>query len=143
MWIAHTIVKQTENFCVRQLMKKIESHPHRETLQTDLQNNVYHPFSDDSKAMIREMDNEESVESCETIPKVQCSQCLRAFWLKPWLKVQFCPFCILHLDLVVYVCKTRAIDSCHSHAEASVWQVGRLNRFRFRWTHSRVSIGIR
>ena len=37
---------------------------------------IYNPFSDDSKAMIREMDNVELLELCETIPKVQCSQCL-------------------------------------------------------------------
>ena len=52
-------------------VKKIESHPHREALQADLQqNNVYNPFSDDSKAMIREMANVELFELCETIPKV-------------------------------------------------------------------------
>ena len=61
-------------------MKKIESHPHREALQADLQqNNVYNPFSDDSNAMIREMGNVELFELCETIPKVQCSECL-LYW---------------------------------------------------------------
>ena len=55
-------------------MKKIESHPHREALQADLQQiTAYNPFSDDSKAMIREMGNVELFELCETIPKVQCS----------------------------------------------------------------------
>ena len=49
-------MKQAENFCVRELVKKIESHPHREALQADLQqNNAYNPFSDESKVMIREM----------------------------------------------------------------------------------------
>ena len=33
-------------------------------------------FSDDSKAMIREMGNLKLFELCETIPKVQCSECL-------------------------------------------------------------------
>ena len=51
----HAVVKQAENFRVRELVKKIESHPHREALQADLpQNNVCNPFSDNSKAMIRE-----------------------------------------------------------------------------------------
>ena len=64
--LPHAFLKQAENFRVRELVKKIESHPHREALQADLQqNNVYNPFSADSKAMIR-----------ETIPKVQCSECL-------------------------------------------------------------------
>ena len=75
--LPHAVVKQAENFRVRELVKKIESHPHQEALQADLlQNNVYNPFSDDSKAMIREMCNVELFELCETIPKVQCSECL-------------------------------------------------------------------
>ena len=78
--LPHAVVKQAENFRVRELVKKIESHPHREALQADLQqNNIYNSFSDDSKAMIREMGNVELLESCETIPKVQCSECL-LYW---------------------------------------------------------------
>ena len=42
-------------------------------------NTLYNPFSDDSKAMIREMGNAELFEFCETIPKVQCSECL-LYW---------------------------------------------------------------
>ena len=78
--VPHAVVKQAENFRVRELVKKIESHPHREALQADLQqNNVYNPFSDDSKAMIREMGNVELFELCGTIPRVQCSECL-LYW---------------------------------------------------------------
>ena len=78
--LPHAIVKQAENFRVRELVKKIESHPHRKALQADLQqNNVHNPFSDNSKAMIREMGNVELFELCETIPKVQCSHCL-LYW---------------------------------------------------------------
>ena len=78
--LPHAVVKQAENFRVRELVKKIESHPHREALQADLQqNNVYNPLSDDSKAMIGEMGNVELFELCETIPKVQCSECL-LYW---------------------------------------------------------------
>ena len=73
--LPHAVVKQAENFSVRELVKKIESHPHRDALQADLQqNNVYNPFSDDSKAMIREMGNVDLFELCEAIPKVQCSE---------------------------------------------------------------------
>ena len=58
--LPHAVVKQADNFPVRELGKKIESHPHRKALQADLQrNNAYNPFSDDSKAMIREMGNVE------------------------------------------------------------------------------------
>ena len=52
--LPHAVVKQAENFRVRELVKKIESHPDREALQADLQqNNVCNPFSDDAKTMIR------------------------------------------------------------------------------------------
>ena len=37
--LQHAVVKQAENFRVRELVKKIESHPHREALQADLQQN--------------------------------------------------------------------------------------------------------
>ena len=54
--LSHAVVKQAEKFRVQELVKKIESHPYRESLQTDLQqNNVYNPFSNNSKAMISEM----------------------------------------------------------------------------------------
>ena len=57
---SHAVVKETENFSVQELVRKIESHPHREALQADLQqNNVYNLFSDDAKAMIRELGNVE------------------------------------------------------------------------------------
>ena len=73
--LPHAVVKQAENFRVRELVKKIESHPHRRTIQADLrQNNVYNPFSEESKVMIRDMGNVELFELCETIPKVQCSE---------------------------------------------------------------------
>ena len=78
--LPHAVVKQAENFRVREFVKKIESHPHREAYQADLQQNyVYNPFSNNSKAMIREMGNVELFELCETIPKVQCPECL-IYW---------------------------------------------------------------
>ena len=78
--LPYAVVKQAEKFRVCELVKKIESHPHRKALHADLQqNNVYNPFSDDSKAMIREMGNVELFKLCETIPKVQCSECL-LYW---------------------------------------------------------------
>ena len=78
--LPHAVVKQAENFSVRELVMKIESHPHRQALQADLQpNHAYNPFSDDSKAMIREMSNVELFQLCDTVPKVQCSECL-LYW---------------------------------------------------------------
>ena len=78
--LPHAVVKQAENFRVRELVKKIESHPHRQDLQADLQqSNAYNPFSEKSKKMIQDMGNVELFESCETIPKVQCKECL-LYW---------------------------------------------------------------
>ena len=49
-------------------MKKIESHPHRQDLQADLQqSNAYNPFSEESKKMTQDMGNVELFELCETI----------------------------------------------------------------------------
>ena len=78
--LPHAVVKQAENSRVRELVKKIESHPYRQALQADLQqSNAYNPFSEKSKRMIQDMGNVELFELCETIPKVQCSECL-LYW---------------------------------------------------------------
>ena len=78
--LSHAVVKEAESFRVQEFVKKIESHPHREALQADLQrNNVYNPLSNNSKEMIRELGNLRLFELCETIPKVQCAQCL-LYW---------------------------------------------------------------
>ena len=75
--LPHSVVKQAENSRVRELVKKIENHPHRQDLQADLQqHNAYNPFSEKSKKMIKDMGNVELFELCETIPKVQCKECL-------------------------------------------------------------------
>ena len=56
--LPHAVVKQAENSRVRELVKKIESHPHRQDLQADLQqNNAYNSFSEKSKKMIKDMGN--------------------------------------------------------------------------------------
>ena len=78
--LSHSVVKEAEHLRVQELVKRIETHPHREALHADLQqNNVYNPFSKDSKEMIRELGNVELFELCETTPKVQCSHCL-LYW---------------------------------------------------------------
>ena len=73
---SHAVVKEAANFRVQELVKKIESHPHREALQADLQQtDVYNPFSKNSKEMIRELGNVELFELRETVAKVRCSHC--------------------------------------------------------------------
>ena len=78
--LPHAVVKHAENSRVRELVKKIESHPHRQDLQAHLQqSNACIPFSEKSKKMIEDMVNVELFELFETISKVQCSECL-LYW---------------------------------------------------------------
>ena len=77
--LPHSVVKQVENCRVRELVKKIENHPHRQSLQRDLQQKAYNPFSTTPKKMIQDMDNAELHELFETDPKTQCKECL-SYW---------------------------------------------------------------
>ena len=52
--LLHSVMKQADNYRVRELVKKTENHPHRQSLQRDLQQNkAYNPFSATSKKMIQ------------------------------------------------------------------------------------------
>ena len=78
--LPHSVAQHSDNCCVRELVKKIENHPHRQSLQRDLQqNNAYHPFSEKSKKMIQDMGNVELFELFETDRKTQCRECL-SYW---------------------------------------------------------------
>ena len=60
-------MKQAENYRVLELVKKIENHPHQQSLQRDLQQNkAYNPFSTTTKKMIRDAGNVELFELFET-----------------------------------------------------------------------------
>ena len=78
--LPHSFMKQAQNFRVRELVKKIENHPHRHSLQRDLQQNkAYNPFSTTSKKMVQDVGNVELFELFETDPKTQCKECL-TYW---------------------------------------------------------------
>ena len=78
--LPHSVVKQAENSRVRELVKKIENHPHRHALQLDLQQNkAYNPPSTTSKKMIQDVGNVELFELFEMDPKTQCKECL-SYW---------------------------------------------------------------
>ena len=78
--LPHLVVKEAEHLRVQELVQRIENHHHRAALQADFQqNNVYNPFSENSKEMIRELGKCELFELCGTTPKVPCSQCL-LYW---------------------------------------------------------------
>ena len=59
--LSHSVVKEAEHLRIQELVKKIESHPHREALQADLQQNksATHSSMINSKEIIREVDNVE------------------------------------------------------------------------------------
>ena len=78
--LPHSVVKQAENSRVRELVKKIENHPHRHPPQHDLQQNkASNPFSTTRKQMIQDVGNVELFELFETDPKTQCKDCL-SYW---------------------------------------------------------------
>ena len=80
--LPHSVVKQAENSRVRELVKKIENHPHRHALQRDLQQNKnYNPFTTTSKKTIQDMGNVELFELFQTDPETQCKACL-SYWSK-------------------------------------------------------------
>ena len=59
-------MKEAEHLAVQEFSKRIETHPHRQALLANLQQNkVYNPFSKDAKAMIRELGYVELFELCE------------------------------------------------------------------------------
>ena len=76
----HSNVKQLHSASVRELIQKIESHPHRHALQRDLQQSQpFDPFSQESKQMIHEVGNIELCELLDTEPRTQCTVCL-TYW---------------------------------------------------------------
>ena len=78
--LPHSTVKQLQSASVRELIKKIENHPHRHALQRDLQQtHSFNPFSQEAKQMIHEVGNIELCELLDTEPKAQCKVCL-SYW---------------------------------------------------------------
>ena len=78
--LPHSTVKQLHDASVRELIQKIENHPHRHTLQRDLQQRQqFNPFSKESKDMIRDVANIELCELLDVEPKAQCKVCL-SYW---------------------------------------------------------------
>ena len=78
--LPHSAVKQSHGASVRDLIQKIENHPHRHALQRDLQQRQqFNPFSQESKDMIRDVGNTELCELLDVEPKAQCKVCL-SYW---------------------------------------------------------------
>ena len=79
--LPHSAVKQSHGANVQDLIQKIENHPHRHALQSDLQQRQqFNRFSKESKDMIREVGNIELCELPDVKPKAQCNICL-SYWV--------------------------------------------------------------
>ena len=78
--LPHSAVKQSHGTNFQGLIQKIENHPHRQALQSDLQQRQqFNPFSKESKDMIREAGNIELCELLDVQPNAQCKICL-SYW---------------------------------------------------------------
>ena len=78
--VPNSTVKRSHGVNVHNLIQKIENHPHRQALQSDLQQRQqFNPFSKESKVMIREAGSIELCEPLDVQPKVQCKICL-SYW---------------------------------------------------------------
>ena len=68
--VPHFTVKQLHGASVRDLSQKIENHPHRRTLQSDLQQHrQFNPFSKESRDVIKAAGNTELCELLDIEPK--------------------------------------------------------------------------
>ena len=64
----------------KNLIQKIENHPHRQALQNDLQQRrQFNLFSKESKDMIQATENIKLCELLDVEPKAQCKVCL-SYW---------------------------------------------------------------
>ena len=78
--LPHSAVKQSHGVNVQNLIQKIENHPHRHALQSDLQQRrQFNPFSKESQDMIKAAGNIELCELLDVEPKTQCKLRL-SYW---------------------------------------------------------------
>ena len=78
--LPHSAVKQSHGVNVQNLIQKIENHPHRRALQSDLQQHrQFNPFSKESRDVIKAAGNIELCELLDVEPKAQCKVCL-SYW---------------------------------------------------------------
>ena len=74
------MVKRSHGVNVHSLIQRIENHPQRQALQSDLQQHrAFNPFSEESKDAIMAVGNTELCEIVDVEPKSQCRACL-TYW---------------------------------------------------------------
>ena len=78
--VPNSTVKRSHGVNVHNLIQKIENHPQRQALQSDLQQHrAFNPFSKESQDVIKAAGNTELCEIVDVEPKAQCKACL-AYW---------------------------------------------------------------
>ena len=78
--VPNSTVKRSHGVKVHNLIQKIENHPRRQALQSDLQQHrQFNPFSKESQDVIKAAGNTELCELLDVEPKAQCKACL-AYW---------------------------------------------------------------
>ena len=78
--VPHSAVERSQGVNVQNLIQKIENHPQRQALQSDLQQHrQFNPFSEESKDAIQAAGNTELCEIVDVEPKAQCRACL-TYW---------------------------------------------------------------
>ena len=79
--VPHSTVKRSPGVNVRNLIQKIENHPQRQALQSDLQQHrQFNPFSKESQDVIKAAGKTELCELLDVEPKAQCKVCL-SYWV--------------------------------------------------------------
>ena len=87
--VPNSMVKRSHDVNVHNLIQKIENHPQRQALQSDLQQHrAFNPFSKESQDAIKAAGNTELCEIVDVEPKAQCRACL-TYWGR-W-------HCLLHV----------------------------------------------
>ena len=78
--VPNSTTKLSHGVNVQNLIQKIENHPQRQALQSDLQQHrPFNPFSKESQDVIKAAGNTELCELLDVEPKAQCKACL-AYW---------------------------------------------------------------
>ena len=78
--VPNSMVKRSHSVNVHNLIQKIENHPQRQALQSDLQQHrPFNPFSRESQDAIKAAGNTELCEIVDVEPKAQCRACL-TYW---------------------------------------------------------------
>ena len=78
--LPHSAVKRSHGVNIQNLIQKIDNHPQRHTLQSDLQQHrQFNPFSKESQDVIEAAGNTELCELPDVEPKAQCKVCL-SYW---------------------------------------------------------------